>query len=92
MKLTRISLIAALSLGFAPLVSAASTQELVDLCVAAMVDEGMVEEDGARAKLKKIRGGGLKRLTLEMVSQDTNDSFIVECKVRGKSVEELTVK
>jgi len=92
MKLSRISLIAALSLGFAPLVSAASTQELVDLCVEAMVEKGMVEEDGARAKLKKIRGGGLKRLTLEMVPVEAGDTFTVECKVRGTSVEELTVK
>jgi len=72
---------------------AASTDELVDLCAAAMDAQMIAKAEEYRVKLKKIRGGGLKRLTLDVVPlQGDKEGMTVECRVKGGNVVDLIIK
>ncbi|MEL6112002.1 MAG: hypothetical protein AAFR20_04285 [Pseudomonadota bacterium] len=76
-----------------PSAQAASTDDMVDMCVDEMDARAIAKKDAYRAKLKKIRGGGLKRLTLEVVPLTKEGAkMIVECQVRGGAVVDLIVK
>ena len=101
MKLNRkprvSALVKTLIIASSPLVAtqamAASTDQLVDMCIEAMDDQSIAKADENRTKLKKIRGGGLKRLTLNVMPLSGDGaSMVVECHVRGGEVVDLKVK
>ena len=69
---------------------AASTSKLVEMCVEAMDAQGVASRDDYRAKMKKVRGGALKKLTLQVIpNEGDGDSFMVECQVRRGEVVSL---
>ncbi|MEL6506862.1 MAG: hypothetical protein AAFR29_04450 [Pseudomonadota bacterium] len=76
-----------------PAAQAASTDAMVDMCIEEMDARAIAKKDVYRTKLKKIRGGGLKRLTLQVMPLTKEGTkMVVECKVRGSAVVDLIVK
>lgn len=96
-KILSSAFVATLIIAPSPLIAtqamAASTDKLVDMCIEAMDDQSIAKADENRTKLKKVRGGGLKRLTLNVMSLSGDGaSMVVECHVRGGEVVDLKVK
>lgn len=85
-------MLASVSLFSAPAL-AASTDALVDMCIQAMDDQSIAKAEESRTKLKKIRGGGLKRLTLEVMPLSGDGANkTIECHVRSNKVVALIAK
>jgi len=72
---------------------AKSTSELLEMCVVAMDETKLASSQDYRAKLKKSRGGALKKLTIELVPVNGDgESKTVVCQVRRGNVVDVADK
>ena len=72
---------------------AASTSDMVEMCTEALDLQSIASKDKYRTKMTKVRGGALKRLTLDVIPLENGDEkMTVECHVKGGEVVKLSVK
>lgn len=71
----------------------ASSQEYLDLCAAALDDRGIASLNEYRKKFKSARGGGLKKISVEMLPiVDGKEPIKATCLIRKGEVIDVVIK
>jgi len=92
LKLAAVAGLASLMGALAP-AQAAGTSEMVSMCTQAAVSENIIAADQYQAKMKRVNGASLKKLTIEMTPLNGDGAAImVLCKVRRGAVVDVTVQ
>ena len=66
--------------------------ERVDLCAAALADQGLIEADAYRAKFKTGGGGGVKKVRVTLIPKDGGDRLTAQCKIKRGEVVSAELK
>jgi len=82
---------AAFAVGAAP-AFASSTQDQISLCASELSTQGLAPIDQFRAKFVSLKGGSLRTLKLKLIPVDGGDSKVAECRIKGDTVVEATIK
>ncbi|MCB2112683.1 MAG: hypothetical protein KDD85_03950 [Parvularculaceae bacterium] len=82
---------AALAIGTAP-AFASSTQDQISLCTSELSTQGLAPADQFRAKFVSLKGASLRTLKLKLIPVDGGDSKVAECRIKGDTVVEATIK
>ncbi len=82
---------AAIALGLAP-AFASSTQDQVTLCASELSSQGLAPADQFRAKFVSLKGASLRTLKLKLIPVDGGDAKVAECRIKGDTVVEATIK
>ena len=72
--------------------SASSTQDQVALCAAEAQAQGLVPSADFRAKFVSLKGAALKTVKIKLIPTGAGDSRDIECRVKGDTVIEATIK
>ncbi|MEO0398582.1 MAG: hypothetical protein AAF224_04065 [Pseudomonadota bacterium] len=73
--------------------ASAGTSDQIAMCLAALDEGGEVNTSDYEPRFKGVRGGGLKRLSLELAPVvDGGDTLEAECKIRRGEVVDIEVK
>ena len=72
--------------------NAADWGDQVDLCAAAITEQGIADADAHRVKFVSGKGSRTKTLILKLTPRGEGEAFKVECVVKRKVVESVTVK
>lgn len=88
-----VSLIAAGGLFAATSAGAANWTETVQMCAAALDEQGIAAADQYQARLEKARDGATRRVTVKMAPLTSEaEAIIAECKIRHGEVVDVSVK
>ena len=71
---------------------AASSNEQVEMCAAALQSKGTTAAVDYRAKFKKSRGGSTKTVTIELVPTSGGEKLTGVCKIKSGEVIEAGIK
>ena len=91
MKNLLIAPAATLAIGAAP-AFASSTQDQITLCASELSTQGLAPADQFRAKFVSLKGASLRTLKLKLIPVDGGDSKLAECRIKGDTVVEATIK
>lgn len=68
---------------------AADWSEKINLCAAAVQDEGLAEIENYRVK---FAGGASRKLTIELIPNDGGETLEAECRIRRGEVSSVELK
>ena len=88
-KIAVFSALVGASLGLSATANATSYQDQIDLCAAAINDQGLASVDEYRVKFLSASSS---RLNVKLVPLDDGETLVAECKIRRGKVSSVTLK
>jgi len=93
MKMLISAAIVALPMFAAGAAHAASTQDQIAMCADALDERGVAARSEYQPRFKSIKGGGAKKLVLEMQPiAEGGERIVATCKIKRGKVTEVLVK